>query len=184
MEDNTIIALFNERSQEAITLISEKYGRLCLCIAKNILGNVSDSEECINDSFLAVWNNIPPECPSNLRTYLLKIVRNQALKKYHSNTAAKRNCSYDIALDELEGILSTQDNPENQLQLKEISAAINCFLACQSRENRVFFVRRYFFGDSVKDIADLTGHRPHFVSVRLSRIREDLRKYLRKEELI
>lgn len=184
MEDKRIIDLFNERSQDAITLLSEKYGRLSISIAKNILGNISDSEECVNDAYLSLWNNIPPENPVNLKAYLLKIVRNQAIKKYHSNTALKRNSYYDASLSELEDVLQGDNLPENELSLKELSAGINFFLGTLDRENRIFFVRRYYFGDSVKNIASLTGKTPHFVSVRLSRIREDLKSYLRKEELI
>ncbi len=184
MDDKKIIALFNERSQDAITLLSEKYGKLCLNIAKNILKNVSDSEECVNDSYFALWNNIPPESPENLKTYLLKVVRNQAIKKYHSNTAIKRNSFYDSSLEELENVLYSESNPEKELQLKELTDAINTFLASLDSENRIIFVRRYYFGESVKNIASMTGKTPHFISVRLSRIREGLKEYLRKEELI
>lgn len=184
MEDKRIIDLFNERSQEAITCLSEKYGRLSISVAENILGNISDSEECVNDAYFALWNNIPPEAPENLKTYLLKVVRNQALKKYHSNTALKRNSYYDASLNELEEVLQGKDSPEDDMNLKEISAAVNSFLGTLDRENRILFVRRYYFGDPVKKIASLTGKTPHFVSVRLSRIRESLKKYLRKEELI
>lgn len=184
MDDSKIIALFNERSQQAITILSQKYGKLCLQLAKNILKNTSDSEECVNDSYLALWNNIPPENPENLKTYLLKVVRNQSLKRYHSNTAIKRNSFYDRSLEELENVLYSENSPEKELQLKELSEEINTFLEALDSENRVFFVRRYYFGDSVKGIAALTGNSPHFVSVRLSRIREKLKEYLRKEDLI
>lgn len=184
MDDSKIIALFNERSQQGITALSEKYGKLCLKIAENILKNREDSEECVNDTYLAVWNTVPPENPDPLKTYLLKIVRNTAIKKYHSNTAVKRNSFYDTALDELENILFHEDTVENELLLKELSKAVNSFLEDTSKESRVIFLRRYYFGDSVKDIAEMTGNTPHFVSVRLSRTREKLKKYLQKEGLL
>ncbi len=184
MDDGRIIALFNERSENAIKELSEKYGKLCLQIAKNILKNTADSEECVNDAYLALWNNIPPESPDPLKTYLLKVVRNLSLKRYHSNTALKRNSFYDASLEELENVLFSGTSPENELQMKELTSAINRFLEGLSSQNRVFFVRRYYFGDSVKNIASLTGNTPHFVSVRLSRTREALKKYLKEEELI
>ncbi|MBR3767034.1 MAG: sigma-70 family RNA polymerase sigma factor [Clostridia bacterium] len=184
MDDSKIIALFNERSQLGLTELSQKYGKLCLKIAENILKNREDSEECVNDAYLAVWNTVPPENPDPLKTYLLKIVRNTAIKKYHSNTAVKRNSFYDTALEELENILFHKDTVETELLLKELSEAVNSFLRDTSKENRVIFLRRYYFGDSVKDIAEITGNTPHFVSVRLSRTREKLKKYLQKEGLL
>ncbi len=184
MDDSKIIALFFERSQQGISELSEKYGKLCMKIAVNILKNEEDSKECVNDAYLALWNTIPPERPDKLSSYLLKIVRNTAIKKYHSNTAVKRNSFYDTALQELEEVLSSTETPENELDMKELTEAVNTFLGTLSRENRIFFIRRYYFGDAVKSIAELTGNSPHFVTVRLSRTREDLRKYLKERELI
>lgn len=184
MDDNMIIGLFNERSQQAIIKLSEKYGKISLKIANNILNNYEDAEECVNDAYLALWNNIPPERPEPLLTYLLKVVRNTALKRYHKNTAVKRNSFYDIAIEELENVLFTEATAESELIAKEITRAVNTFLGKQSTDNRIMFVRRYYYGDSVSDIASLTGKTPHFISVRLSRTREDLKKYLIKEGLI
>ena len=184
LDDSKIIALFYERSQQGITELSEKYGRLCMKIAVNILKSTEDAEECVNDAFLAVWNTVPPENPSPLKTYLIRIVRNTAVKRYHKNTAVKRNSFYDTALSELEEVLYSDNNTEDDLDIKEITEATNRFLEGISEENRVFFIRRYYFGDSVKDIAGMCGRAPHFVSVRLMRTRESLRKYLTKEGLL
>lgn len=184
MDDSKIIALFFERSQQGISKLSEKYGKLCMKVAVNILKNEEDSKECVNDAYLALWNTIPPERPDRLSSYLLKIVRNTAIKKYHSNTAVKRNSFYDTALQELEEVLRAAETPEGELDMKELTEAVNTFLGTISKENRIFFIRRYFFGDAVKSIAELTGNSPHFVTVRLSRTREDLRKYLKERELI
>ncbi len=184
LEDSKIIALFNERSQNAITELSEKYGKLCLRIAKNILANDEDATECLNDTLLAVWNAIPPESPDPLCAFVAAVARNQALKKYNSSRALRRNSSLDISLDELENLFAADSSPENELFKKELAAGINRFLAEQKADNRVFFIRRYFFGDSVKDIAELSGTSPHFVAVRLQRTREALKKYLEKEGLI
>lgn len=184
MDDNMIIALFNERSQQAIIELSKKYKRISLKTAFNIVGNNEDAEECVNDAFLALWNNIPPASPSPLVTYLLKVVRNTALKRYHKNTSVKRNSFYDVALEELENVLFTKNSPEDDIIAKEISKKINVFLEFQKKDTRIFFVRRYFYGDSVNDIAEMTGYSPHFISVRLSRTRENLRKFLEKEGLL
>ena len=184
VNDSKIIALFFERSQQGISELSEKYGKLCMKVAVNILKNEEDSKECVNDAYLALWNTIPPERPDRLSSYLLKIVRNTAIKKYHSNTAVKRNSFYDTALQELEEVLRAAETPEGELDMKELTEAVNTFLGTISKENRIFFIRRYFFGDAVKSIAELTGNSPHFVTVRLSRTREDLRKYLKERELI
>lgn len=184
LDDSKIIALFFERSQQGINGLSEKYGKLCMKIAVNILKNPEDSEECVNDAYLAMWNTVPPEKPEPLKTYLIKLVRNTAIKKYHANTALKRNSFYDTALSELEEVLYSDINTEDEFDLKELTAAINRFLEGICEENRVFFLRRYYFGDSVKSIAEISGRTPHFVSVRLMRTREGLREYLTKEGLI
>lgn len=184
MDDKSIIALFNERSQEAIKQMTEKYGNTALGIALNILNNGEDARECLNDSLLALWNRIPPESPDPLRTYFFRTIRNQAIKKYRSNTAQKRNSFYNTALEELENVLSSENDLENEINIRLLTEAVNRFLEDVPEESRIMFVRRYFYGDSVKNIADITGRSPHFVSVRLSRIREKLKIYLRKEDLI
>ena len=101
MEDSKIIELFHERSEQAIMELSKKYGTICTRIAKNILNNSLDAEECVNDAYLGAWNTIPPQKPNPLKTYICRIVRNLSIKRYHSNTSMKRNSFYDAALDEL-----------------------------------------------------------------------------------
>lgn len=184
LDDSRIIALFNERSQKAIEQLSEKYGKTALSISLNILKNEEDAKECVNDAYLSLWDKIPPENPSPLRAYFFSTVRNQSLKKYRSNTAKGRNSHYDAALDELENVLSTENTVEDEINVKELSRAVNSFLGTLSKENRILFVRRYFYCDSVAEIGKMTGRSPHFVSVRLSRIREKLKEFLRKEDLI
>ena len=181
MDDKQIIALFFARSEQAITELSKKYGRLCLHIADNILGNKEDAEECVNDAYLGAWNTIPPQKPNPLRTYLCKIVRNIAITKFHANTAQKRNSHYDIALEELENCLFCADNPENLLQAKELSGLLDRFLCNLDVRSRVMFVRRYWYGDSISAIAESFGMRPNSVTVQISRIRGKLRKFLCKE---
>ena len=184
LDDSKIMDLFFERSQTAIFELSEKYGELCLQLAKNIVKNPQDSEECVNDAFLAVWNSVPPNRPASLRAYTLKMVRNNALKRYHTNTAQKRNSHYDMAFEELENCLQTVDDTHKHCTAKELAAAMQAFLSSLDSENRILFVRRYWYGDSVATLAEAMEKSPHFVSVRLARTREKLKKYLKKEQLL
>ncbi|WP_434310492.1 RNA polymerase sigma factor [Hominifimenecus sp. rT4P-3] len=184
MEDSKIIELFYARSEEAIQELSKKYGSVCGKIARNILNNNLDAEECVNDAYLGAWNTIPPQNPKPLQTYIYRLVRNLSITKYHANTAAKRNSYYDVALDELEECLSSRITVESELAGKELSQLLDCFLDTLDQENRVMFVRRYWYSDSVADIAARLGMKPNHVSVRLSRIRGRLKKYLQKEDVL
>lgn len=181
MDDHEIVALFLERSEQAITELSQKYGRTCQTIARNILSNTADAEECVNDAWLGVWNTVPPQSPDPLSAYVYRIVRNLAIKKYRANTAVKRNSFYDAALDELENCLPTPHSVEDTLDAAALSVALDEFLAILSDDDRVMFLRRYWYSDPVSAIALRFGVNSHYVSVRLSRIREKLRKFLLKK---
>ena len=181
MDDKQIIDLFFARSEDAITELDFKYGRLCYHIAENILNNNQDAEECVNDTYLGAWNTIPPQKPNPLQAYICKIVRNIAITKYHANTAQKRNSHYDVALDELENCLCSPDTPEATLQAKELSGLLNRFLSELDTRSRVIFVRRYWYADSINEIAASFGMRPNSVTVQISRIRGKLRKFLMQE---
>lgn len=184
MTDAEIIRLFFERSEQAIEELAKAHGSAAAMVARNILGSKRDAEECLNDTYLAVWNAIPPQKPAPLRTFVCKIARNLAAAKYHANTAKKRNSRYDAALDELEECLSDGGSVEEAYGVKELSAAINAFLAALSYSDRFLFVRRYWYSDSVQDIAAMTGSTANSVAVRLYRLREKLRHYLIKEGLL
>lgn len=181
MEDSRIIELFEARSERAIAGLSEKYGGACRAIAKNILNNELDAEECVNDAYLGVWNTVPPQKPDPLQSYVFRIVRNLAIKRYHSNTAVKRNSYYDAALDELSDCIAAPDSVDSCIFEKELAATINRFLSTLDQEDRVMFVRRYWYADPVADIAAKIHKSANSVSVRLFRLREKLRAYLRKE---
>lgn len=181
MEDSIIISLFFDRSEQAISELSNKYGKLCMHIANNILGNSQDAEECVNDAYLGAWNTIPPQKPNPLQTYICKIVRNIAITRYHTNTATKRNNHYDLALEELEYCLFSSETAESTLQAKELSRLLDRFLGSLDTRSRVMFVRRYWYADSVTDIAESFKTRPNNVSVQLSRVRNKLRKFLIQE---
>lgn len=181
MTDNEIIGLFFARSESAIEELKMKYGRLFFGIARNILKDERDAEEAVSDACLAVWNNIPPERPESLMAYSAGITRKLSVKRYHFNTAAKRNSVYDAALDELADSLPSKEVTEDELIKRELTELLNRFLQKTKREDRVIFVRRYWFSDSVPEIAKRLGITENNVYVRLSRIREKLRVYLEKE---
>ena len=181
MEDSKIIDLFFARQEQAIVELSKKYGAVCSKIARNILSNSLDAEECVNDAYLGAWNTIPPKRPDPLLTYICRIVRNLSIIRYHSNTAAKRNSFYDIALDELEECLASAASVEEEISAMELSGLLERFIETLDTENRVMFMRRYWYSDSVSDIAERFNMSSNNVSVRLSRIRGRLKKFLRKE---
>lgn len=180
MEDEKIVELFWTRSESAITEMQNKYGRLLFHISHNILGNREDADECVNDTYMGVWNAVPPERPNPLCAYICRIVRNISLKKYRSNMAQKRRSSLETSLEEVETILQFS-NVEQELSAKELGRQIDCFLCTISQRERILFVRRYCFSDSIKELAAFTGWTENHVSVKLSRIRNRLKKYLEKE---
>lgn len=181
LEDSEIIKLFYARSEQAITELSEKYGAVCSQIARNILKNTEDAKECVNDAYLGAWNTIPPQNPDPLQTYICRIVRNLSIMKYHANTAKKRNSFYDVALDELEDCIASSSSVEDEAAVNELSRLLDVFLDTLDTENRVIFVRRYWYSDSVSEIAERMGVSSNNISVRLSRTRAKLKKFLKKE---
>lgn len=184
MNDERIIELFFGRSEQAIKELDEKYGRVCYSVSYNILNNQQDAEECVNDAYLGTWNAIPPAKPNPLLAFICKIVRNISLKRYEQNTAIKRNSHYDVAMEELEDCLASSTTIEEELEERKLTEIIESFLDSLSKENRVIFLRRYWFSDGYADIARQVGMTKKNVSVRLTRIRKELRKYLLEREVI
>lgn len=184
MEDKHIIELFFERSEQAIGELAKKYGKLIYKVADNILRNADDAEECENDTYLACWDSIPPEYPNRLMSYVCRIARNKAISKYRTVNAKKRNSLYDVSLDELTEFLTARETADDKLQAEELGQAINSFLSELKKEDRIMFVRRYWFSDSVADIAKLVDSSENRISVHLFRIKEKLYCYLKKEGLL
>lgn len=183
MDDSKIIQLFFERSEQAIIELSNKYGAIFSKVADNILNNRRDAEECVNDAYLGVWNTIPPQRPDPLLSYVCRIVRNLALKKYHENTAQKRNSYYDAAFDEIADCIPSSFSVENEIMAKEVARVIDGFLETLDQQSRIMFIRRYWHADSIEEIAALFHKSKHYISVRLSRIRKALKQHLKKEEI-
>ena len=184
MEDLEIINLFWNRSEQAITELDAKYGFAVKKTAANILRNRLDVEECVNDTYLGVWNTIPPQKPNPLVSYVCRIARNLAVKKYHANTAFKRDGRYDATLDELAECIPASIDIEADYAAKELSAAFSRFLDTLSYEDKFLFMRRYWYSDSLPDAAKMANMSYGAASVRLHRTREKLRKQLLKEGLL
>ena len=184
MEDNKIIDLFFQRSETAISELAAKYGRLCHKIAQNILNNVSDAEECVNDTYLGVWNSIPPNHPESLSAYVCRIARNLSIKRYQYNTASKRNSVYDTSMEELEECIASLKDVESEIESQQLTKTIEQFLDTLNETDRILFMRRYYFSDSYADIAAQTGLTEKNVSVRLTRLRAKMKNYLTERDYV
>ena len=179
MEDKEIVQLYWDRDQSAVTQTANKYGKYCTAIAKNILGSHEDAEECVNDTYMNAWNSMPNHRPYVLATFLGKITRNLAFNRYKHNHADKRKGSeIPAVLDELSECVSGTDNVEQELEYKELVKAIDIFLDTLSSKKRSIFVSRYWYSDSISDIAKQYGMKENTVSMMLSRLRRKLQKYL------
>lgn len=182
IDDEKIIDLFFERSEQGIRELDNKYGAVCHNLSYNIVNNRQDAEECVNDAYLGAWNSIPPQTPDPLRAYICRIVRNHSLKKLRANTALKRGSQFEVSLSELEDCISGSSLDE-QLAVSELTAQINAFLSALPRDDRVMFVKRYWFSESLSEIADTFAITENNASVRLSRIRGKLHQHLKEAAL-
>jgi RNA polymerase sigma-70 factor (ECF subfamily) len=184
MEDEQIIDLFFKRKESAIKALSDKYHRLCYNIIMKIVTDKRDIDECMNDSYLKIWNSIPPEYPKSLPAYLARIARNVALDRYSYNTAKMRNSDLTTAFAELEPYLCIQEySIDNYINEETFKKFINQFLHKQSKDARVFFVRRYWYGDSIKEIALEYKVSEEKVKTSLFRTRNKLKSALLKEDI-
>ena len=183
MEDRKILALLWNRAERALDAMAKKYGGRLYRTAQNILNRHEDAEESVNDTYLAVWNAVPPKKPDPFPGFVYHTGRNQALKRLRYETAKQRDTRYDISLEELSHSLSGA-TLEDEFDARLLGRAIDRFLDTLSRENRVLFLRRYWFGDSIRELASHFAMTENTVKVRLSRIREKLRTYLAKEGFI
>ncbi len=180
MEDKEIIALYFSRNAAAIKYTSDKYANKLKTQAYHILGSIEDAAECVNDTLLNTWNSIPPNEPEYFFGYLSTICRNQALNRMDWNKAKKRNAVVIELTKEMESCIPDRANTaiEEQEAIKEL---INIFLRRLSKEKRVVFLRRYWYADSYKDIAERMGWSESKVKVTLHRMRNELKKFLEKE---
>ena len=185
MDDEKIVELYWNRSETAITETAGKYGRYCYSIAYNILTNREDAEESVSDTYLAAWNAIPPRRPSILGTFLGKITRHLAIDRWRARNRLKRGGGEMIlALEELEDCVESGETVEQALERKEMAALFNRFLETLPETERRVFLCRYWYLDSIADIAGYFGFSSSKVTSMLHRIRGKLRRELEKEGLL
>lgn len=180
MDDLQIINLYFERNENAIKETDTKYGKLCFSIARNVLNNEADSEECVNDTYLSVWNTIPPTRPNSFSAFISKITRNLSLKRLNYNRAQKRTPPVILSFDELENVL-----PDSLIQPdrsdEQLGKVISDFLRSETEEARNVFLRKYWYSDTIADIAARYSLGESKVKVLSHRTRNNLREHLKKE---
>lgn len=181
MNDTQIIELYFCRSEEAISETSKKYGKMTRSVAFHILRDEEDVDECESDTYLALWNTIPPTRPNPFVAYICKLCRNISIKKYRYKTAEKRNAFYDVSLGELEDCLMGQSDSQQELEAQESRKLINAFLAKVKKIDRVLFIKRYWFNMSIDEISKETGLTKNYINVHLHRTKTRLKDYLNEE---
>lgn len=180
MDDLRIIELYFERDEQAIKETDVKYGKLCHSIAYNILNNYEDSEECVNDTYMGVWNTIPPTRPSNFMSFVCKIARNLSLKRLEFMNREKRSADVLLSLDELAAVLPDERFAPD-VNDYDVGKLISKFLRMQKEDARNVFIRKYFFFDSIAEIVERFGFTESKVKNMLFYTRNKLRDYLIKE---
>jgi RNA polymerase sigma-70 factor (ECF subfamily) len=182
LADYEILELYFTRDETAIEVTVDKYGNYCRKIAMNILGNSEqDCDECLNDVWLSVWNSIPPQRPKVFGGFLAKITRNIAFDRYRANRAKKRGGEFTSVLSELDECLPSSSNVETEFEAGHTAELINRFLGRLPKLSREVFVRRYFIGESVAEIAEFCGISYSKATSMLFRLRKKLKLELEKE---
>lgn len=180
MDDQKIIDLYFDRNEQAITETDVKYGKLCHSIAYNILSNREDSEECVNDTYIGVWNAIPPTRPDNFMAFVCRIARNLSLKRLEFLKREKRSADVILSLDELSAVLPDEQYAPD-VSDEDVGRLISQFLRTQKEDVRNVFIRKYYFFDSVKEIAERYSFTESKVKNMLFYTRNKLKDYLIKE---
>lgn len=182
MEDWRIVALYWARRPQAIACSEEKYGDYCLRVARNILGQLEDAQECVNDTWLSAWNSMPPHRPQALGAFFAKLTRRLAFNRWKRNTAQKRGGGQmPLVLEELSQCVAGSESVENTVEAKELGRRVERFLKTLPQRERDVFLRRYFFTEPLGDIGRRYGLTENHVAVLLSRVRKQLRALLEKE---
>ena len=181
MEDSQIIELYYARNEDAIAATDRKYGPYCRTIAGNVLSLREDAEECVSDTWLAAWNRMPPDLPQCLRAFLGRITRNLAISRFRASRAQKRCGGMEVLLSELEDCIPAARTLEEEIDSRRLGEVLSGWLDSLEREERILFVRRYWYGDAVKDLAAELGCTANQLTQRLLRLRKKLRRHLERE---
>lgn len=182
MEDIHIIDLYWQRNPDAIGESNRKYGSLLGSIAYNILSSREDSEECVNDTYVKAWDSIPPQKPDSLAAYLGRIVRNLSINRWHSNRTQKRSGA-GLLLSELSDCVPSPHNVERETDFSLVKDTVIAWLLTLPQDDRVLFLRRYWFGDSLHALALECSITPNQLAGRMYRLRQKLKTALEKEEI-
>ena len=181
MEDSEIVELYWRRDESAVSETEEKYGALCRSVAQNILKSAQDAEECVNDALHQAWTAIPPQRPDRLGAWLGKVTRNLALNAWKRDRTRKRQGGMTALLDELAECVPGPVTVERELERKELAAAIDSWLRGRSKEDRTLFLRRYWYGQRVEQVAAQAGCSPNRLAQKMYRLRRSLKQTLEKE---
>lgn len=178
MDDSQIIDLYFRRDEAAISQTAAKYGVFCHNLARNILSVDADAEECVNDTYLQAWNSIPPTRPDKLGAWLGRVVRNLAINLWNKNHCKKRYSGMELLLNELEECIPSPGTVENAIEEKELTGIINVWLSSLPKNDRVFFMRRYWNGEAVNALAAECGMTQGCLAKRMYRLRQNLKATL------
>ena len=184
MEDNQIIELYFRRDESALTETAKKYGTFCLRIAMNVLSVKEDAEECVNDTYHTAWNQIPPTRPDSFRAFLGRIVRNCSISKYRARHAKKRFNGMEVMLSELGDCVPAMGDVEKEIEAKELSEYINTWLESLKTEDRVLFVRRYWYGEEVRELAKKCDISATQMTQKMLRLRRKLKAFLEEKGVV
>ena len=181
MDDLAIVELYHRREEQALAESDKKYGAQCRSIALRLLGFREDAEECVNDTWHAAWNTMPPDRPQALGAFLGRITRNLSISRWRRDRAQKRYDGMEVLLSELEDCVPAPGTVEEALDRRQLARSISAWLDSLEDEDRRLFIRRYWYGEAVKELAAQRGERVNTLSQRLLRLRHALRTFLESE---
>lgn len=181
MDDLAIVQLYHQRNEQAIAETEKKYGALCRSIALRLLGFWEDAEECVNDTWHAAWNQMPPDRPQILGSFLGRITRNLSISRWRLNHAQKRYNGMEVLLSELGDCVPTHGTVEEHVDRRQLARSISTWLDGLEDGDRQLFICRYWYGDPVKELAAERGEGANSLSQRLLRLRKKLRTFLESE---
>ncbi len=184
MDDDKIIALFFRRSEDAIHETDQKYGALLRSIARNILGDDPQTHDCVSDAYLQAWNAIPPLRPQRLSAWLGRLVRNNAIDRWRSSRAHKRDSEMTLLLEELDECIPSAHSVAQEVEARELAETLNAWLDTLPKEDRCLFLLRYWNGESLQELARKRGMKPGKLAQRMYRLRQSLKAVLEKEGVL
>lgn len=181
MDDSLIVALYHQRDERAITESSRKYGPLCHRIARNILSSLEDARECVNDTWFAAWRRMPPDKPLSLGAFLGRITRNLSISRWRTDHAKKRFGGMELMLSELDDCIPDSNDVEKIIEQMELSRLLEQWLDALPEEDRILFVRRYWYGDALKALAKEYHRTQNQMAQQMLRLRKNLKAFLEQE---